>query len=328
MTWSADDVAAALALLDRPAADVAAVLDAGWDRFTDPATPTSELLAQAGVPAGAIGAAGRRRHRAGRARERSGAAFASARSPFSFPGRSGRCPGDRCSAVPPWAWPLSTSAPMTSDRSCCACASPPCWSAPAPPTWSTTPPPATLACSPTPLLGRRALRVAGAVVAAGATWAALLVDVRWAAGPGGWAPAALTLQAAALLATALTMAVLASRFAPDGRGGVAGSASVLVLALVSVALPHGWSPFSSERQGRPFAPSPCSPAGVIAFVLASLDPARRTASSGVACCFVPVHSRLRQGFSAAPDPGDAPFVGAAPEEVWIEYGIRWSTSLP
>jgi hypothetical protein len=53
VTWSADDVAAALALLDRPAADVAAVLDAGWDRFTDPATPTSELLAQAGVPTAA-----------------------------------------------------------------------------------------------------------------------------------------------------------------------------------------------------------------------------------------------------------------------------------
>lgn len=51
VTWSADDVAAARALLDRPAADVAAVLSAGWDRFTDPATPTSDLLAAAGLPA-------------------------------------------------------------------------------------------------------------------------------------------------------------------------------------------------------------------------------------------------------------------------------------
>jgi hypothetical protein len=49
VTWSDGDVAAALALLDRPAADVAAVLAGGWDRFTDPATPTSELLARAGV---------------------------------------------------------------------------------------------------------------------------------------------------------------------------------------------------------------------------------------------------------------------------------------
>ncbi len=56
VNWSAGDVAAALALLDRPPAAVAAVLGAGWDHFTDPATPTSELLAQAGVPgpAGAV----------------------------------------------------------------------------------------------------------------------------------------------------------------------------------------------------------------------------------------------------------------------------------
>lgn len=52
--WSADDVAAARALLDRPAADIAAVLSAGWDRFTDPATPTSDLMAAAGLaPIGA-----------------------------------------------------------------------------------------------------------------------------------------------------------------------------------------------------------------------------------------------------------------------------------
>ena len=134
----------------------------------------------------------------------------------------------------------------------------------------------TLACSPTPLLSRRTLRVAGAVVAAGAAWGALLVAVRWAAGPGRWAPAALTLQAAALLATALTMAVLASRFAPDGRGGVAGSASVLVLALVSIALPHGWSPFSSGEAGSTLRTVALLTAAMIAFVLASLDPARAT----------------------------------------------------
>jgi hypothetical protein len=117
------------------------------------------------------------------------------------------------------------------------------------------------------------------VVAAGATWGALLVAVRWAAGPGGWAPAALTLQAAALLATALTMAVLASRFAPDGRGGVAGSVSVLVLALVSIPLPHGWSPFSSGEAGSTLRTVALLTAAMIAFVLASLDPARAAMSS-------------------------------------------------
>jgi hypothetical protein len=134
----------------------------------------------------------------------------------------------------------------------------------------------TLACSPTPLLGRRALRVAGAVVVVGATWGALLVEVRWAAGPGGWAPAALTLQAGALLAAGLAMAVLASRFAPDGRGGVAGSASVVVLVLLSVALPDAWSPFSSGGAGSTLRTVALLAGGTVAFVLASLDPARRT----------------------------------------------------
>lgn len=136
---------------------------------------------------------------------------------------------------------------------------------------------ATLACSPTPLLGRRALRVAGAVVAAGAVWAALLLDVRWATGPGGWPPAALTLQAGALLAGGLTMAVLASRFAPDGRGGVAGSASVVVLVLVSVVLPGAWSPFSLGEAGSTLRTLALLAGGTVAFVLSSLDPARRVA---------------------------------------------------
>lgn len=49
VAWSAADVAAALALLERPSGAVAAVLGAGWDRFVDPATSASELLSQAGV---------------------------------------------------------------------------------------------------------------------------------------------------------------------------------------------------------------------------------------------------------------------------------------
>ncbi len=135
----------------------------------------------------------------------------------------------------------------------------------------------TLACSPTSLLGRRAFRVAGAVVAAGATWGALLVDVRWVAGTDGWVPASLTLQAAALLAAALSMAVLASRVAPDGRGGVAGSAAVLVLALVSVALPREWSPFPLGQGGSSARPALLLAGGVVAFWSASLDPASRSA---------------------------------------------------
>jgi hypothetical protein len=132
----------------------------------------------------------------------------------------------------------------------------------------------TLACSPTPLLGRRSLRVAAALVVAGATWGALLLDVRWSGRLGGWSPAALTLQAGALLAAGLTMAVLASRFAPDGRGGVAGSACVVVLVVVSVALPDGWSPFSLGGAGSTLRTGALLAGGTVAFVLASLDPAR------------------------------------------------------
>lgn len=134
----------------------------------------------------------------------------------------------------------------------------------------------TLACSPTPLLGRRAYRVVAAVVVAGATWGTLLIAVRGAAGPGGWAPASLSLQAAALLAVALSMAVLASRVAPDGRGGVAGSAAVLCLALIAVALPERWTPFPLGGAGSSNRPALLLAVGMVAFVLASLDPARRS----------------------------------------------------
>jgi hypothetical protein len=70
------------------------------------------------------------------------------------------------------------------------------------------------------------------------------------------------------------MAVLASRVAPDGRGGVAGSAAVLVLALISIALPQGWSPFPLGEGESSARPALLLAGGVVAFWLASLDPAR------------------------------------------------------
>lgn len=132
---------------------------------------------------------------------------------------------------------------------------------------------ATLASSPTPLLTRRVLRVALAVAVTGAAWIVLLLDARWASAAGQWPPGSLTLKAAALLATGLTTAVLAARVAPDGRGGVAGSAAVLVLSLVSVVLPARWSPLpiAEEAFHRPAA---LLTLGLVAFVLASPDPGR------------------------------------------------------
>jgi hypothetical protein len=60
---------------------------------------------------------------------------------------------------------------------------------------------------------------------------------------------------------------------------VAGWVSVLVLALVSIPLPHGWSPFSSGEAGSTLRTVALLTAAMIAFVLASLDPARAAMSS-------------------------------------------------
>lgn len=49
VTWHRAELRGALALLDRPAADVGAVLAAHWDRWVDPATPSAELLAAVGL---------------------------------------------------------------------------------------------------------------------------------------------------------------------------------------------------------------------------------------------------------------------------------------
>jgi hypothetical protein len=49
VAWSAQDLAAARALLELPADQVDALLTENWARFTDPATTTDELLAAAGL---------------------------------------------------------------------------------------------------------------------------------------------------------------------------------------------------------------------------------------------------------------------------------------
>jgi len=51
VAWQGADVIAAVRLLDRPAADVAAAAAANWAHLTAPATPAAELLAAAGLPA-------------------------------------------------------------------------------------------------------------------------------------------------------------------------------------------------------------------------------------------------------------------------------------
>lgn len=52
VVWSAQDLAAARAVLGLPATEVAAVVVEGWDRWADPTTGTDELLASLGLPEG------------------------------------------------------------------------------------------------------------------------------------------------------------------------------------------------------------------------------------------------------------------------------------
>jgi hypothetical protein len=49
VAWSAQDLAAARALLERPADEVQQMLVDGWAQLVDPTTTTDELLAAAGL---------------------------------------------------------------------------------------------------------------------------------------------------------------------------------------------------------------------------------------------------------------------------------------
>jgi len=51
VVWSAQDLAAARAIVAAPEAEVKAVVHAGWERWRHPGTGTDELLAALGLPA-------------------------------------------------------------------------------------------------------------------------------------------------------------------------------------------------------------------------------------------------------------------------------------
>jgi hypothetical protein len=87
------------------------------------------------------------------------------------------------------------------------------------------------------LLLRRSLRAALLLPAAAAWWAAVLWRVR-AVHPGLPLPvAALTLEAAALLAVTVALAAAGSRLAPERRGGVVAAPALLALATAAFLLP-------------------------------------------------------------------------------------------
>jgi hypothetical protein len=87
------------------------------------------------------------------------------------------------------------------------------------------------------LLLRRVLRVALLLPAAAAWWVAVVWRVR-AVYPGLQLPvAALTLEAAALLAVTVALATAGSRLAPERRGGVVAAPALLALASAAGLLP-------------------------------------------------------------------------------------------
>jgi hypothetical protein len=132
------------------------------------------------------------------------------------------------------------------------------------------------------LLLRRALRVALLLPATAAWWVAVVWRVR-AVHPGVRLPvAALTLEAAALLAATVVLAAAGSRLAPERRGGVVAAPAVLALASVAFLLPARVALFPPpgtaawDGAHRRWAVLLCL--ALSAFALASRDPARRLPS--------------------------------------------------
>jgi hypothetical protein len=132
----------------------------------------------------------------------------------------------------------------------------------------------TTAAAPTPLLFRRLLRLALVLTFVAVLWASLIAYA-------DDAPRALALELAAMLAFGLAASALAFRFAPDGRGGLAGGSALLVfLAAAGLALPDRWTLFASAPGDPGWTTSHGRWALVLAFGLlvlvhASLDPGRR-----------------------------------------------------
>jgi hypothetical protein len=128
------------------------------------------------------------------------------------------------------------------------------------------------------LLLRRALRVALVLPAAAAWWAAVLWRVH-AVHPGLPLPvAALTLEAAALLAVTVALAAAGSRLAPERRGGVVAAPALLALAAAAFLLPAPAALYAQpgaawDDAHRRWALLPAI--ALAAFAAASRDPGRR-----------------------------------------------------
>ena len=129
------------------------------------------------------------------------------------------------------------------------------------------------------LLLRRTLRVALLLPATAAWWVAVVWRVR-AVYPGLSLPvAALTLEAAALLAVTVALAAAGSRLAPERRGGVVAAPALLALASAACLLPAQVAlyaqPGSAAWDGAHRRWALLLGLALAAFAVASRDPAHR-----------------------------------------------------
>ena len=129
------------------------------------------------------------------------------------------------------------------------------------------------------LLLRRSLRVALLLPATAAWWAAVLWRVQ-AVHPGLPLPvAALTLEAAALLAVTMALAAAGSRLAPERRGGVVAAPALLALTSAAFLLPARVAlyaqPGSAAWDGAHRRWTLLLGLALAAFAAASRDPAHR-----------------------------------------------------
>jgi hypothetical protein len=143
------------------------------------------------------------------------------------------------------------------------------------------------------LLLRRALRVALLLPATAVWWVAVVWRVR-AVHPGLPLPvAALTLEAAALLAVTVALAAAGSRLAPERRGGVVAAPALLALASAAFLLPAQVTlyaqPGSAAWEGAHQRWALLLVLAPAAFAAASRDPAHRR-----------LLSRLRPGPAGSP----------------------------
>jgi hypothetical protein len=133
----------------------------------------------------------------------------------------------------------------------------------------------TVAGVPATRLWRRSLRVTLILPLLVAIWAMLL----WYAGTGGreWV---LSMQLAGILLLTLAVAALASHLVPDGMGGIATGPTILLFFFSQNSIPPRYVPLPFEPltrgwfdlYGRWYL---AVAFGILIFVLASLDPARR-----------------------------------------------------